>query len=76
MSRVDIRMINEIPYVLDVNTMPNLHPTQSMFPALLKNHKIGMQIFIERLINYHDKKMKDVKLNNQLHPESLVDIFA
>ena len=76
MSRVDFRMINETPYVLDVNTMPNLHPTQSMFPALLKIHKIGISSFIQRLINHHEKKSNGQKLNNQLHSESLMDVFA
>ncbi|NBU48470.1 MAG: hypothetical protein EBS34_13730, partial [Flavobacteriales bacterium] len=76
MSRVDFRMINETPYVLDVNTMPNLHPTQSMFPALLKIHKIGISSFIQRLINHHEKKSIGQKLNNQLHSESLMDVFA
>ncbi len=76
MSRVDIRMINGTPYVLDVNTMPNLHPTQSMFPALLRIHKIGMANFIARLINFHERKTINKSSNNQLHTESFMDVFA
>lgn len=49
-SRVDIRLINDTPYVLDVNTMPNLHPTKSMLPGLLKTHKISMREFLRRII--------------------------
>jgi D-alanine-D-alanine ligase len=49
-SRVDIRMIGDTPFILDINTMPNLHPTKSMLPGLLKTHKIGMREFIRRLI--------------------------
>ena len=76
MSRVDIRMIGNIPYVLDVNTMPNLHPTQSMFPALLRMHKIGMTNFIARLIRYHEINSTSQASNNQLHSEILMDVFA
>ena len=76
MSRVDIRMINEIPYVLDVNTMPNLHPTQSIFPALLRNHKIKIPHFIERLIKYHERNSIKKSSNNQLHSETFLDVFA
>lgn len=76
MSRIDFRLIDNIPYVLDVNTMPNLHPTQSMFPALLKMHKIGMPNFIERLIRYHQINANRSKSNNQLHSEILLDVFA
>ena len=76
MSRVDIRMIGNIPYVLDVNTMPNLHPTQSMFPALLRMHKIGMTNFIARLIRYHEINSTSLASNNQLHSEILMDVFA
>jgi D-alanine-D-alanine ligase len=49
-SRVDIRLLGDTPYVLDVNTMPNLHPTKSMLPGLLKTHKISMRDFVSRII--------------------------
>jgi len=49
-SRVDIRLVNGVPFVLDVNTMPNMHPTKSMLPGLLKTHKLGLREFIRRLI--------------------------
>lgn len=55
MSRVDIRYKNGIAYILDVNTMPNLHPTKSMLPGLLKVHKIGKKAFIGRLILMGDR---------------------
>ena len=76
MSRVDIRLINSTPYVLDVNTMPNLHPTQSMFPALLKVHNIGMSTFIQRLINCHYKKTNELKLNNEFNSLNMIDFIA
>jgi hypothetical protein len=69
-------MIDNIPYVLDVNTMPNLHPTQSMFPALLRMHKIGMPNFVQRLIKYHERNSNFESSNNQLHSESFMDVFA
>lgn len=50
MSRVDIRWVNDTPYILDVNTMPNLHPRKSMLPGLLKVHKIGLATLLKRSI--------------------------
>ena len=51
MSRVDIRWVNDIPYILDVNTMPNLHPRKSMMPGLLKVHKLGLAALLKRSIS-------------------------
>jgi D-alanine-D-alanine ligase len=50
MSRVDIRWVDNTPYILDVNTMPNLHPRKSMLPGLLKVHKIGLTMLLKRSI--------------------------
>lgn len=50
-SRVDVRLVGGEAFVLDVNTMPNMHPTKSMLPGLLKTHKIGMCEFMRRLIS-------------------------
>jgi D-alanine-D-alanine ligase len=50
MSRVDIRWVDNTPYILDVNTMPNLHPRKSMLPGLLKVHKIGLATLLKRSI--------------------------
>jgi D-alanine-D-alanine ligase len=50
MSRVDVRWVNGTPYILDVNTMPNLHPRKSMLPGLLKVHKIGLATLLKRSI--------------------------
>jgi D-alanine-D-alanine ligase len=50
MSRVDVRWVNDTPYILDVNTMPNLHPRKSMLPGLLKVHKIGLATLLKRSI--------------------------
>ncbi len=50
LSRVDIRWVDNTPYILDVNTMPNLHPRKSMLPGLLKVHKIGLTTLLKRSI--------------------------
>lgn len=50
-SRVDVRLVGDTAFILDVNTMPNMHPTKSMLPGLLKTHKIGMREFVKRIIS-------------------------
>ncbi len=50
-SRIDVRLVGDTAFILDVNTMPNMHPTKSMLPGLLKTHKIGMREFMRRLIS-------------------------
>lgn len=58
-SRVDFRLFNDHPYILDVNAMPNMHPKYSLFPALLRHHRIRMSEFYKRLINVY--QLKQVK---------------
>lgn len=54
-SRVDVRLVDGTPFILDVNTMPNMHITKSMLPGLLKAHKISLTNFIERLIRMGER---------------------
>lgn len=56
MSRVDVRWVDNTPYILDVNTMPNLHPRKSMLPGLLKVHKIGLATLLKRSISMATKE--------------------
>jgi D-alanine-D-alanine ligase len=52
-SRVDFRMWNGQVFILDVNAMPNMHPTLSLFPSLLREHGIRLSDFYKRLVRSH-----------------------
>lgn len=56
MSRIDIRLIDKKAIILDVNAMPNLHPTLSMIPALLKAHRISLKDFLNRMLILYELK--------------------
>jgi D-alanine-D-alanine ligase-like ATP-grasp enzyme len=58
-SRIDFRIWNHMPFILDVNTMPNMHPTQSILPFLLKYSNVELKEFLNR----------QIKLNKRLNPE-------
>jgi D-alanine-D-alanine ligase-like ATP-grasp enzyme len=64
-SRVDVRLLGETAYVLDVNTMPNLHPTKSMLPGLLKTHKVSMREFLCRVVRMGEQIYKSEHLTNK-----------
>jgi len=49
-SRCDFRYHNGKCYLLDVNTMPNMHPRLSMFPAMLQESGISLTQFLARVI--------------------------
>jgi D-alanine-D-alanine ligase-like ATP-grasp enzyme len=49
-SRVDFRIWNHMPFILDVNTMPNMHPTKSILPFLLKYSGIELKEFLLRQV--------------------------
>jgi D-alanine-D-alanine ligase-like ATP-grasp enzyme len=60
-SRVDFRVVNGTCYVLDVNTMPNMHPQKSLIPAMLQNDHMPLSDFIYRLIELN-KQISSVNL--------------
>jgi hypothetical protein len=39
-----------MPFILDVNTMPNMHPTKSILPFLLKYSGIELKEFLLRQV--------------------------
>jgi D-alanine-D-alanine ligase-like ATP-grasp enzyme len=53
-SRCDIRLHENRIYIIDVNTMPNLHPSKSMFPQLLEAHGYSINDLFLRSIQRHD----------------------
>ena len=50
MSRVDIREYQGYMYILDINTMPNMHPRKSLIPAILQENKIELTELLRRFI--------------------------
>lgn len=59
-SRVDFRIWNHMPFILDVNTMPNMHPSKSILPFLLKYSGIELKEFLLRQVRVN------VKVNGKL----------
>lgn len=50
MSRVDIREYMGHMYILDINTMPNMHPRKSLIPAILQENQIDLKELLRRFI--------------------------
>lgn len=50
MSRIDVREYEGHMYILDINTMPNMHPTKSLIPAILNEHGITLKELLHRFI--------------------------
>lgn len=50
MSRVDVREYDGHMYILDINTMPNMHPRKSLIPAILEEHGITLKELVSRFI--------------------------
>jgi D-alanine-D-alanine ligase len=50
MSRVDIREYQGHMYILDINTMPNMHPRKSLIPAILQENQIELTELLRRFI--------------------------
>jgi len=65
MSRIDFRVKDNVPYVLDVNTMPNMHPEKSLLPAILEHDGISLKQLLQRKIQ--------LNLEEQLVDESFYD---
>ncbi len=57
MSRIDFRVKNDIPYVLDVNTMPNMHPEKSLLPAILQHEGISLKELLLRKIQIFEEEI-------------------
>ena len=73
-SRIDFRMHNDIIYVLDVNAMPNMHPTKSVFPAMLENEGISLLEFYSRCIKRNmEIREVDFKLQQEEEPTTLLN---
>ncbi len=49
-GRCDFRYHNGTCYLLDINTMPNMHPKLSMFPAMLQESGLSLTEFLARVI--------------------------
>jgi D-alanine-D-alanine ligase len=60
MSRLDFRVRENKPYLLDVNAMPNLHPIKSLLPALLQQNGHSLKDLIANWI----------RINPQYAPEN------
>lgn len=56
MSRLDFRISNDEVYVLDLNAMPNLHPTKSLLPLILENNNISLKEFFRRKLRMKSTK--------------------
>jgi D-alanine-D-alanine ligase len=56
MSRLDFRISNDEVYVLDLNAMPNLHPTKSLLPLILAHNNISLKELFRRKL-----KMKSIR---------------
>ena len=48
-ARIDLRVGPEGPVVLDVNSLPNLHPERSFLPLAAARAGVGFAALIERL---------------------------
>lgn len=64
LSRIDFRVWNDQPYILDVNAMPNMHPKLSLFPVLLRHHRISMKELYKRLLNVNQTKRTMQQVNS------------
>ncbi len=60
MSRVDVREYMGSMYILDINTMPNMHPRKSLIPAILQEHGTELSELLRRFIALNDQ----VRLTN------------
>jgi D-alanine-D-alanine ligase-like ATP-grasp enzyme len=60
MSRVDVREYMGSMYILDINTMPNMHPRKSLIPAILQENGIELSELLRRFIALNDQ----VRLTN------------
>ena len=68
-SRCDFRYHNGTCYLLDVNSMPNMHPQSSLYPAMLQESGITVSEFMTRvlrrflLLEYGKKVVEDLAIN-------------
>lgn len=53
MSRTDFRMDAQgVVYALDVNALPNMHPTKSLMPAICRHAGIDMPELLDRVVSF------------------------
>jgi D-alanine-D-alanine ligase-like ATP-grasp enzyme len=55
MSRIDVREFEGHIYILDINTMPNMHPTKSLIPAILKQNGMDIKDLLDRFMKINLK---------------------
>jgi D-alanine-D-alanine ligase len=63
MSRLDFRVRDNKPYILDVNAMPNLHPIKSLLPAMMEYHSFSMKELIYNWVRINSYYQSDLQSN-------------
>jgi D-alanine-D-alanine ligase len=51
-SRIDFRLANGRPHVLDINSMPNIDPSSSYLPDIAAAHGVGLGDLLERILRF------------------------
>ncbi|HSH37097.1 D-alanine--D-alanine ligase family protein [Schnuerera sp.] len=66
-ARVDIRLRNEIPYVLEINSLPGLMKGHSDLTKMAEASKLGYEKLIMKIVdNAINRYYSDDKLNNKI----------
>ena len=51
-SRIDFRVSDGRPHVLDINSMPNVDPSHSYLPEIAADHGIGLTELVDRILRF------------------------